>query len=133
VIGYTAHRLPPPHYSTSFPPIPHLPSHTPCQCLLLHPPHTSSLITPHTESGLCFSPPVRPSLSPASFCKEMSRLKKENYSIRDDISRFRSTLQVPYSTLYRNIALGILFSVESLTHFSCILSKSFVLYLQLSV
>ena len=116
VIRYSAHRLPPSHYIiSSYPASPltySLPiSPPPPSPNQLFPPHTSYSITPHTESGLCFSPPVRPSLSPASFCKEMSRLKKENYSIRDDISRFRSTLQVPYSTLYRNIALRILFSV----------------------
>ena len=44
--------------------------------------------------GVSFSPPTRPTLSPSSFNKEMNRLKKENYSIRDDISRFRNTLQV---------------------------------------
>ena len=46
------------------------------------------------EMGLSFSPPTRPTLSPSSFNKEMNRLKKENFSIRDDISRFRNTLQV---------------------------------------
>lgn len=44
--------------------------------------------------GLSFSPSARPTLSPSSFNKEMNRLKKENFSIRDDISRFRNTLQV---------------------------------------
>lgn len=39
------------------------------------------------------SSPVRPTLSPASFSKEMSRLKTENFNIRDDIMRFRGTLQ----------------------------------------
>ena len=41
-----------------------------------------------------YSPLQRPTLSPISFGKEMTRLKNENYSIKDDIARFRNTLQV---------------------------------------
>ena len=59
---------------------------------------------------LSYSPCVRPTLSPASFCKEMTRLKNENYSIRDDITRFRCTLQVQYVLLRHFFCLQMSFN-----------------------